>query len=207
VSHGPSDSERGVPLPISLDPGSRRRRDRPFRSVLLVPPRPRILKTATFPYPASCHLTYPYFYSTRPYPTFFPPYPHPQRRRDYLYHPKLYSIVGKHISDLQPGDKVLLSYTSCTHCGSCKLGKPGACTEWDVMNFMRKRGLGGDRPGGSIKGRPEEQKVWGAFFGQSSLSKRAVVARASVSFSRLLQGSGSGLGCRVVRIRRCRKGA
>jgi hypothetical protein len=27
----------------------------------------------------------------------------------------------------------------------------------------------------------EEKKVWGAFFGQSSLSRKAVVARASVS--------------------------
>jgi hypothetical protein len=52
------------------------------------------------------------------------------------------------------------------------------------MNFMRKRSLGEDRPGGRIKGRPEgEGKVWAAFFGQSSLSKRAVVARASVSVS------------------------
>jgi hypothetical protein len=77
------------------------------------------------------------------------------------------------------------------------------------MNFMRKRGeVVGDKPGASLttdsirkEGKiGEGTKVWGAFFGQSSLSKRAVVARASVSvflFS-LLKGSRSGLGDRVV---------
>lgn len=55
------------------------------------------------------------------------------------------------------------------------------------MNFMRKRGeVVGDRPGASMIVRSEEEpgeekKVWGAFFGQSSLSRKAVVARASVS--------------------------
>lgn len=57
------------------------------------------------------------------------------------------------------------------------------------MNFMRKRGeVVGDRPGASVttdsirkEGESgEEKKVWGAFFGQSSLSRKAVVARASV---------------------------
>ena len=59
------------------------------------------------------------------------------------------------------------------------------------MNFMRKRRSLGDKPGASLTAESiskegktgEGTKVWGAFFGQSSLSKRAVVARASVSLS------------------------
>lgn len=64
------------------------------------------------------------------------------------------------------------------------------------MNFMRKRGeVIGDKPGASLttttkslnkedkENKEGGTKVWGAFFGQSSLSRRAVVARASVSLS------------------------
>lgn len=70
------------------------------------------------------------------------------------------------------------------------------------MNFMRKRGgVVGDKPGAALTAESiseegktgEGTKVWAAFFGQSSLSKRAVVARASVSLSHLLYGSRSGL--------------
>lgn len=45
---------------------------------------------------------------------------------------------------------------------------------------MRKRNSSiGDAPGGCIKDEPE-QKVWGAFFGQSAMARKAVVSRASV---------------------------
>ena len=91
-------------------------------------------------------------------------------------------LVGSKVTDLQPGDKVLLSYTSCSHCGSCAANKPGACGEWDVRNFMRKRNDQiGDQAGAHVKGKPDE-KIWGSFFGQSALARKAVVSRASASF-------------------------
>lgn len=91
--------------------------------------------------------------------------------------------VGSKVTQVKPGDKVILSYTSCQACGACEAGTPAACGKWNDMNFMRWRNSDvGDAPGVEVAEKEGEgAKVYGSFFGQSSLSRRSIVSEGSVS--------------------------
>lgn len=87
--------------------------------------------------------------------------------------------VGKDVQDLQPGDLVLLSFSSCMDCSVCKEGRKGLCAHITNINFGGARGL----ESSPIR-LPDGRRVRGQFFGQSSFSELAVVdVRSVVKYS------------------------
>lgn len=91
------------------------------------------------------------------------------------------STVGDNVTTVSPGDSVLLSYTSCSSCPSCKSKKPYACPQWQVMNFGRQRSVELGNKAGAVMADGKGEEVYGAFFGQSSMGRMALVSEASVS--------------------------
>lgn len=86
--------------------------------------------------------------------------------------------VGSKITDLVPGDKVLLSYAHCGACEPCASGHPAYCYSFVPLNF------GGKRSDGSstlyIHKDGERQGTYSSFFGQSSFARHTVVHRSSL---------------------------
>jgi aryl-alcohol dehydrogenase len=83
--------------------------------------------------------------------------------------------VGSEVSDLGPGDPVVLSFPSCGRCRRCRTGRSAYCDSIAALKF------GCRRPDGSVattdgEGRP----VGDHFFGQSSFGTLAVVSARSV---------------------------
>jgi aryl-alcohol dehydrogenase len=83
--------------------------------------------------------------------------------------------VGAAVTSVAPGDRVLLSFTSCGHCAGCRSGRPALCDTWLPRNL-----LGGARPDGSapLSG-IDGGELHGHFFGQSSFSALALVDERS----------------------------
>lgn len=82
--------------------------------------------------------------------------------------------VGSKTS-VTPGDTVMLSFHTCGECRPCLEGRRGACPDMTDINF--------GKTARSSKGPislPNGDPVHGQFFGQSSLSKLAVVTDKSV---------------------------
>ncbi|KIW62490.1 hypothetical protein PV04_10663 [Phialophora macrospora] len=80
--------------------------------------------------------------------------------------------VGSDVEDIQPGDHVVLSYSFCTTCRSCKTSKPYQCTRAQRQNF------GASRPDGSqtiISTSP----ISTCFFGQSSFCNPTIAQETS----------------------------
>ena len=86
--------------------------------------------------------------------------------------------LGSGVADhsLSPGNIVLLSFHSCRRCRPCTAGRCGSCPHMTETNFIKTAREGGRSPISLPDGTP----VHGQFFGQSSLSKLAVVAETSV---------------------------
>ncbi|KAJ6088710.1 Polyketide synthase enoylreductase [Penicillium sp. IBT 16267x] len=87
--------------------------------------------------------------------------------------------VGSAVKDktLGEGDQVFLSFTTCNKCTQCDEGRHGFCRQFTNINFAGARGMSAaDSPISSTSGQP----IRGQFFGQSSLSKLAIVAETSV---------------------------
>ncbi|KAI1917344.1 hypothetical protein LOZ65_005113 [Ophidiomyces ophidiicola] len=84
-------------------------------------------------------------------------------------------LVGFGVKDksLREGDTVILAFRSCRKCSSCLEGRCGACPHMMKYNFLRPRLSEDSRP---IYSLPNGTPVHGQFFGQSSLSKMAIVA-------------------------------
>lgn len=76
--------------------------------------------------------------------------------------------VGEGVSDLEPGQPVLMSYAFCGHCPACERHAKPYCREAMPRNF------GGARPDGSSPLSKDGEMVHGAFFGQSSFATHAV---------------------------------
>lgn len=84
--------------------------------------------------------------------------------------------VGSRVGDFAPGDRVLLSFTSCGACPACRAGQPVYCVHWVPLNL-----LGGSRLDGSPTLTRDGGPVHGHFFGQSSFATHALVhARSAV---------------------------
>jgi aryl-alcohol dehydrogenase len=83
--------------------------------------------------------------------------------------------VGGSVTAFAPGDKVLLSFSSCGQCAACHTGRPAYCDTWLPRNL-----LGGARPDGTapLSG-PDGGELHGHFFGQSSFSTVALVDERS----------------------------
>ncbi|GLA67591.1 hypothetical protein AtubIFM54640_011259 [Aspergillus tubingensis] len=96
--------------------------------------------------------------------------------------------IGRTITDISRGDKVLLSYNFCGSCSQCDAGHPAYCENMLALNFGGKR-LDGTRTmqlasntATSTEDTNDADKdaIYANFFGQSSFSRVALVSRASV---------------------------
>ncbi|CAL5874487.1 uncharacterized protein PFLUO_LOCUS8783 [Penicillium psychrofluorescens] len=83
--------------------------------------------------------------------------------------------------NLREGDTVFLSFSSCheADCPPCQEGRCGACPRMGEINFGGARGMDAAESPISF---PDKQRppIRGQFFGQSSMSKLAVVKETSV---------------------------
>ena len=83
--------------------------------------------------------------------------------------------LGEGVSDLVPGDPVVLSFASCGHCPSCDIASPAYCHEFVPRNFFAARADGStalaDAGGGAVHSH---------VFGQSSFASHAVAPRRNV---------------------------
>lgn len=78
--------------------------------------------------------------------------------------------VGSAVTRVQPGDHVVLSFSSCQQCPSCIAGKPAYCHQLYQHNFM------GTRIDGSSALSSDGKVVHGHFFAQSSFGTYAVAS-------------------------------
>lgn len=83
--------------------------------------------------------------------------------------------VGGAVTRVRPGDKVLLSFTSCGRCGGCRDGHPAYCDTWLLSNL-----ISGSRDDGSATLHRDGDPVGGRFFGQSSFAGLALADERSV---------------------------
>ncbi|KAJ5972017.1 Polyketide synthase enoylreductase [Penicillium vulpinum] len=90
--------------------------------------------------------------------------------------------IGSAVKDksLQEGDLVFLSFTSCHEesCSPCSNGRHGFCSQMTDINFAGARGLSSTES--PISFPDGKGPIRGQFFGQSSMSKLAVVDERSV---------------------------
>ena len=72
--------------------------------------------------------------------------------------------VGSNVSNLSPGDPVVLSYSSCGNCSTCQSNQSAYCQDFVSRNF------GAQRDDGTTALAVEEQKLHSHFFGQSAFA-------------------------------------
>ncbi len=84
--------------------------------------------------------------------------------------------VGTDVTRVQPGDHVILSFTSCGQCANCRDGHPAYCATWLPLNL-----IGGARPDGTSPISRDGKALGGHFFGQSSFAELAVVDERSLT--------------------------
>jgi aryl-alcohol dehydrogenase len=83
--------------------------------------------------------------------------------------------VGPGVSSVEPGDQVLLSFTSCGACAACESAHPAYCETWlprNLIGLMRGEGSGGVTRDG--------QPIASHFFGQSSFGQYSIADERSV---------------------------
>lgn len=83
--------------------------------------------------------------------------------------------VGSAVTRVVPGDKVLLSFTSCGRCESCRGGHPAYCAGWLPSNL-----ISGVRADGTSTVTRDGGAIGGHFFGQSSFAQLALADERSV---------------------------
>ncbi|KAL4792561.1 chaperonin 10-like protein [Aspergillus venezuelensis] len=81
--------------------------------------------------------------------------------------------VGKDVKSVSPGDKVLLSYYSCSDCAQCRAGKRSYCASFNLENYVGRKVP-------SMVTTDKNEGLWARFFGQSSFAQYTVAAEASV---------------------------
>lgn len=83
--------------------------------------------------------------------------------------------VGSEVTEVAPGDHVVLSFTSCGHCPACDRGRRPYCFHFGLHNMS-----GGRADGSSSLTDASGERLGSHFFGQSSFASHAVVAQDSV---------------------------
>jgi aryl-alcohol dehydrogenase len=83
--------------------------------------------------------------------------------------------TGAAVTRVAPGDQVLLSFTSCGTCPSCRGGHPAYCDTWVPQNLILGRRSDGE-PTITRAGKP----IGGRFFGQSSFAGHAIADERSL---------------------------
>ncbi len=82
--------------------------------------------------------------------------------------------VGRSVSQVAVGDRVILSYNACGHCPSCLDHAPAYCHDAVATNFL------GQRADGSTALKLEQQAVRHQFFGQSSFATHSLCTERNV---------------------------
>jgi aryl-alcohol dehydrogenase len=82
--------------------------------------------------------------------------------------------VGSQVGHVEVGDHVLLTFSSCGECASCRRGIPAYCFNMWEMNF-----LGARRDGTTAFSLEDGKIVSSHFFGQSSFAQRTIVRGVS----------------------------
>ncbi len=80
--------------------------------------------------------------------------------------------VGRRVTEVKPGDHVVLSYQSCGHCQPCRDGHPVNCEHFWEANFGLARLDGSNAL--------ERSGVRGHFFGQSSFATHALATERNL---------------------------
>ncbi len=83
--------------------------------------------------------------------------------------------VGKQVKKVKPGDPVVLGWSSCGACASCRSGNDSYCASFAPLNF------GGSRSDGTTTLRKDDQIIHSSFFGQSSFASHATVGERNVA--------------------------
>lgn len=84
--------------------------------------------------------------------------------------------VGSTVTDLAPGDHVVLTVASCGVCRNCRSGHPSYCLDSYGQNFAGGRGFGTD----TAFSDEAQNAINSHFFGQSSFATHVNAARRSV---------------------------
>jgi aryl-alcohol dehydrogenase len=82
--------------------------------------------------------------------------------------------VGANVTKVQPGDRVVLGFSSCGHCARCAENLPSYCRDFPVLNYA------GARPDGTSPISRDGHPVSGSFFGQSSFAGHAIASERNV---------------------------
>ncbi|KAL4915268.1 chaperonin 10-like protein [Aspergillus aurantiobrunneus] len=89
--------------------------------------------------------------------------------------------TGKNVTKVAVGDKVLLSYYSCSKCAQCQASRPSYCAQFNLENYA-------GRKSSTVVCKASSEQLWARFFGQSSFAEYTIAAEASVvNVSGLLQ--------------------
>lgn len=82
--------------------------------------------------------------------------------------------VGSDVTNVKPGDHVVISFSYCGHCRNCRNGHPGMCEHFNELNFA-----GVDSTGGHNLHTDSGEDI-NTFFGQSSFATYAIANANSV---------------------------
>ncbi|MEN5362719.1 NAD(P)-dependent alcohol dehydrogenase [Brevundimonas intermedia] len=83
--------------------------------------------------------------------------------------------VGAEVTEVAPGDHVIMTYMWCGHCHTCESGHPAHCENMGPLNFG-----GGRLDGSTATTDAAGAKVHDHFFGQSSFSTYALANEKNV---------------------------
>ena len=72
--------------------------------------------------------------------------------------------VGRAVSKVKPGDRVVMTFNSCSHCPTCRDQHASYCHEFFPRNFFAAR------TDGSSALSVGDERINGNFFGQSSFA-------------------------------------
>lgn len=82
--------------------------------------------------------------------------------------------VGPGVTEVAPGDSVILTFASCGTCSNCSDDAPAYCYQFGLYNFS------GGRPDGSKAFNAEQGVIHSHFFGQSSFATHALASERNV---------------------------
>ncbi len=82
--------------------------------------------------------------------------------------------VGEGVAKVTPGDKVLLTFSSCGECSRCRDADPSYCENFLALNMACARA------DGSTRLHHQDQSLADNFFGQSSFASRAIALERNV---------------------------
>ncbi len=78
--------------------------------------------------------------------------------------------IGPGVTNLAPGDHVVISYAYCGDCDTCRNKTPAYCDLFAPLNYF------GERLDGSVTLRAGDEEIHGNWFGQSSFASRAIAS-------------------------------